>query len=65
MELLQDVGGEPTVTMIADEQQVQFPYKLDITGAPGVAEGTIVLYEKIDNQYQKLGNYTITFEKAE
>ncbi len=65
MELLQEVGGEPTVTMIVDEQQVQFPYKLDITGAPGVAEGTIVLYEKIDNQYQKLGNYTITFEKVE
>ncbi|HJB30273.1 MAG TPA: Stk1 family PASTA domain-containing Ser/Thr kinase [Candidatus Blautia faecavium] len=65
MELIQEVGGEPTVTMIVDEQQVQFPYKLDITGAPGVAEGTIVLYEKIDNQYQKLGNYTITFEKVE
>lgn len=65
MELLQDVGGEPTATMVVDEQQVQFPYKLDITGAPGVSEGTIVLYEKVDNQYQKLGNYTITFEKAE
>lgn len=65
MELIQEVGGEPTVTMIVDEQQVQFPYKLDITGAPGVAGGTIVLYEKIDNQYQKLGNYTITFEKVE
>lgn len=65
MELLQDVGGEPTATMILDEQQVQFPYKLDITGAPGVSEGTIVLYEKVDNEYQKLGNYTVTFEKAE
>ena len=43
----------------------EFPYSLDVTGAPGVSEGTICLYEEINGVYQKLGDYSVTFEKAE
>ena len=43
-----------------------FPYQLDITGAPGVAEGTLYLSEQqSDGSYQELGHYPLTFEKVE
>ena len=65
LELIQTVNGTPTASTILDGQTVEFPYSLDVTGAPGVSEGTICLYEEINGVYQKLGDYSVTFEKAE
>ncbi|MDO4276161.1 MAG: Stk1 family PASTA domain-containing Ser/Thr kinase [Eubacteriales bacterium] len=65
LELVQDVNGQPTATRVVDGQQLQFPYQLDITGAPGVSEGTLYLSEQRDGQYEELGHYPVQFEKAE
>lgn len=65
LELVQDVSGQTTETIVVDGQQLTFPYQLDITGAPGVSEGTLYLSEMVDGNYQELGHYPITFEKAE
>ncbi|MDO5134435.1 MAG: Stk1 family PASTA domain-containing Ser/Thr kinase [Eubacteriales bacterium] len=65
LELVQEVGGEPTASVVVDGQQLTFPYQLDVTGAPGVSEGTLYLSEQVGGSYQELGHYLITFEKAE
>ena len=66
LELVQEVQGVPTASTVVDGQQLTFPYQLDITGAPGVAEGTLYLSEQqSDGSYQELGHYPLTFEKAE
>ena len=66
LELVQEVDGVPTANTVVDGQQLTFPYQLDITGAPGVAEGTLYLSEQqSDGSYQELGHYPLTFEKAE
>lgn len=65
LELVQTVNGEPTASTVVDGQQLTFPYQLDITGAPGVAEGTLYLSEMVDGNYQELGHYPITFNKVE
>ena len=66
LELVQEVNGNPTATSVIDGQQITFPYQLDITGAPGVAEGTLYLSEQqSDGSYQELGHYPLTFEKAD
>ena len=43
LELVQNVGGAPKASSVVEGQQLTFPYQLDITGAPGVAEGTLYL----------------------
>ena len=65
LELVQEAGGETESTNIVDGQVPEFPYQLDITGVPGVSEGTLYVYELIDGNYQQLGSYPLTFEKAE
>ena len=65
LELVQDVNGQLEASIVLDGQKVEFPYKLDITGASGVSEGTLYLYEEIDGEYVELGHYGISFEKAE
>ena len=65
LELVQNVNGTPTASVVLENQVIQFPYDLDITGAPGVSEGTLYLSEQINGVYQELGNYSITFAKAE
>lgn len=65
LELVQNVNGNPAASVILDGETIQFPYDLDITGAPGVSEGTLYLSELIDGTYQELGHYPITFAKAE
>lgn len=65
LELIQEVGGESKASVIAEGQVLQFPYDLDITGAPGVSEGTLYLSEEINGMYQELGHYPIKFAKAE
>ena len=66
LELVQNVGGAPKASSVVEGQQLTFPYQLDITGAPGVAEGTLYLSEQqSDGSYQELGHYPLTFEKVE
>lgn len=65
LELIQEVNGEPEATTVVDGETLTFPYKLDITGSPGVSEGTLSVSEMINGEYQQLGTYPLTFEKAE
>ena len=65
LELIQNVNGTPTASVVLEDQVIQFPYDLNITGAPGISEGTLYLSEQISGTYQELGNYSITFAKAE
>jgi serine/threonine-protein kinase len=65
LELIQQVGGVPTATVVLEGQALTFPYDLDITGAPGVSQGELHCSEQVDGTYVELGKYTITFEKAE
>ena len=65
LELIQDVNGETTSSKIVDGQKIDFPYTLDITGAPGVADGTLYVSELVDGNFQQLGQYPLTFKKAE
>lgn len=66
LELMQTVNGEPQVSVIVEGQVLEFPYQLDITGAPGVTEGTIYLYEEVgEEDYQLEGQYPVTFEEVE
>lgn len=65
IELVQDVNGQPSASVIVDGQIIEFPYDLDITGAPGVADGILYLSEETDGTYHELGYYPITFAKVE
>lgn len=66
LELMQTVNGEPQVSVIVEGQVLEFPYQLDITGVPGVTEGTIYLYEEVgEEDYQLEGQYPVTFEEVE
>lgn len=65
LELIQESGGETESTNIVDGKALEFPYQLDITGIPGVSSGTLYVYELIDGNFQQLGSYPLTFEKAE
>lgn len=65
MELVQMVNGSPQASTIIDGKQVEFPYQLDITGTPGITEGTLYLSELIGSEYVELGHYPITFEQVE
>ena len=65
MELAQMVNGSPQASTVVDGKQVEFPYQLDLVGAPGVTEGTLYLYELIGSDYVELGHYPIKFEQVE
>jgi serine/threonine-protein kinase len=65
LELIQQVGGVPTASVVLEGQALSFPYDLDIIGAPGVSQGELHCSEQVDGTYVELGKYTITFEKAE
>ena len=65
LELVQESNGETESTSIVDGQSLEFPYQLDITGIPGVSQGTLYVYELVNGSYQQLGSYPLTFEKAE
>ena len=55
----------PTASTIVDGQVLQFPYQLNVSGAAGVTEGKLYLYEQVNGEYKQLGMYQLTFEKAE
>lgn len=65
LELVQEVNGSTTSTTVVNGEKLTFPYTLDITGASGVSEGTLYVSEEIDGSYTQLGQYPITFKKAE
>lgn len=66
LELVQMVNNERQVSVVVDGEILEFPYQLDVTGAPGVSEGTIYLYEQTgEDDYTLEGQYPVTFEKAE
>ncbi|MDO4650323.1 MAG: PASTA domain-containing protein, partial [Eubacteriales bacterium] len=65
LQLIQQTGDSQEVSMIVDGEVVEFPYQLNITGVPGVADGTLYLSELVNGAYQDLGNYSISFEKVE
>ena len=65
LELIQEVNGEMTSTQVVNGEKLTFPYTLDITGAPGVSAGTLYVSEQVNGTYQQLGQYPITFQKAE
>ena len=64
LELMQTVNGEPKVSVIVEDQTLQFPYQLDVIGEPGVTDGTY-LYELVGDDYQLEGQYPVTFKKVE
>ena len=63
LELIQYVNGVPKASVISEGTSLQFPYQLDITGVPGVAEGTLYLSEEVQGSYQNIGEYSITLRK--
>ena len=65
LELIQEVNGESKSSKIVDGEKLEFPYTLDVTGEPGVSEGTLYVSELIDGNFQQLGTYPLTFKKAE
>ncbi len=65
LELMQTVNGEPKVSVIVEDQTLQFPYQLDVIGEPGVTDGTIYLYELVGDDSQLEGQYPVTFKKVE
>ena len=61
--LVQNVGGQDMETVIAEgETALEFPYLLQITGAEGVTDGLIYLYERVDGDYQARVTWPVTFE---
>ena len=64
LQLVQDVAGSSQASTIVEGTVLEFPYQLDITGAPGVSEGTLYISEEINGSYLELGSYPITFEKV-
>ena len=65
LELIQEVNGESKSSKIVDGEKLEFPYTLDVTGEPGVSEGTLYVSELINGNFQQLGTYPLTFKKAE
>ena len=51
LELIQEVNGESEATTVVDGETLTFPYKLDITGSPGVRQGTLSVSEMINGGY--------------
>ena len=65
LELVQTVNGQPEASVIVDGEQLEFPYQLNIVGAPGVSEGTLYVSEQADGSFEELGHYPISFTKVE
>lgn len=65
LELVQDTGTDTESSTVVEGQTLTFPYQLDITGIPGISEGTLYVSELVNGEYQQLGSYPLTFEKAE
>lgn len=66
LELSQEVNGSIEASTILEGEKIKFPYSLKgVEGAAGVAEGTVILYEKVDDEYVPRSSYTVTFKQVE
>ena len=64
--LVQNVGGQDKETLIEESStSLAFPYTLQVTGEPGVAEGQVYLYEKsADEEYIALAAWPVSFAEG-
>ncbi len=65
LELVQEVNGSFVASTILEGAVIEFPYRLDLTGAPGISSGTLYLSEMVNGAWEELGHYPLTFEKTE
>ena len=64
LQLVQEAGGQQSVSTVVEGEVLEFPYQLNLEGVPGVSVGTVYLYEQIEGVYQELGIYTLEFKKV-
>lgn len=65
LELKQTVNGEPVTTTLMEGDTISFPYPLDVTGAPGVDSGTVILSELSNGAYVERATYgPLTFSQG-
>ena len=61
--LVQNVNGQDLETVIAEgETSLEFPYLLQVTGAEGVSDGLIYLYERVGENYEPRVTWPVVFE---
>ncbi|MGI6010559.1 MAG: Stk1 family PASTA domain-containing Ser/Thr kinase [Ruminococcus sp.] len=64
VQLVLEQDGQSAVTIV-DGQQIDFPYTLNVAGADGQSEGTVILYEMVNGDYVERASYPVTFSQAE
>lgn len=62
--LEQTVNGTKQTTTILEDQTITFPYTLDLTGADGVTNGKVYMYELVSGTYKLRCNWPITFTQS-
>ena len=65
LELAQETNGEQQVSTIVEGTPLEFPYQLDLIGAPGIPDGMVFIYEMIEDSYKMLGRYPVTFARVD
>lgn len=61
--LEQTVGGEAVQSTILEDETISFPYELDLSGAAGVADGKVYMYELVSGTYRLRCNWPVTFSE--
>lgn len=56
--------GQSDVTIV-EGQDLDFPYNLNVAGADGVSDGTVILSEMVDGDYVERATYSVTFSQAQ
>ena len=56
--------GQSDVTIV-EGQTITFPYTLNVAGADGVSDGTVILSEMVDGDYVERATYSVTFSQAQ
>ena len=56
--------GQSDVTIV-EGQTITFPYTLNVAGADGVSDGTVILSEMVDGNYVERASYPVTFIQAQ
>lgn len=56
--------GQSDVTIV-EGQTITFPYTLNVAGADGVSDGTVILSEMVDGNYVERASYPVTFSQAQ
>ena len=61
--LVQNINGQDTETVIAEgATSLEFPYLLQVSGAEGVTDGMVYLYENVEGEYVPRVTWPVTFE---